>query len=116
MKKGVVWLAILLSSGCGTVNTVFRDDEYSGRELRKLDTYCDEIPRVYSGVAYYFCQLNAKPGSNVDTSGAQLTGALIDSAMSGVLDTLVLPYTAYRQYADGNIAIPNSTWKPSTVK
>lgn len=116
MRKGILGLAILLLSGCGTINTVFRDDEYSGRELRKLNTHCDEIARVYSGVTYNFCQLNAKPASNTDKSGGLLAGVLLDGAISGVLDTVVLPYTLYRQMADGNIVIPNSTWQPGSVK
>jgi len=32
-------------------------------------------------------------------------GLLVDAAVSGVLDTLLLPYTIYKQQADGSIEI-----------
>lgn len=48
---GIVSLAV---SGCGTFNTVFRDDIAATRELRKQKTYCEAIPRIYSGVAFDF--------------------------------------------------------------
>ncbi|WP_418324166.1 YceK/YidQ family lipoprotein [Pseudomonas lurida] len=36
---------------------------------------------------------------------ATLPFVVIDFALSGVLDTLVLPYTVYRQNQDGSIEI-----------
>ena len=30
-------------------------------ELRKQKTYCESIPRAYSGLAFNFCLLNAPP-------------------------------------------------------
>ncbi|WP_295471200.1 YceK/YidQ family lipoprotein [uncultured Pseudomonas sp.] len=113
MKKGLLLLAALSLSACGTLDTVVRDDEYSRRELSERGSHCDEITRVYSGVVYDFCQLHADPDKSAHRTGPLLPGMILDMAFSGVLDTVVLPYTVYRQVADGNIVIPHSTWKPS---
>lgn len=100
-KRAVLALVLLATSGCGTLNTVLREDTAATRELRKQKTYCEVIPRVYSGVAFDFCLLNAPP----DPSGVLIPVALADIAVSGVLDTVALPYTLYRQVEDGNLKI-----------
>ncbi len=102
IKKLAVLGAISLAvSGCGTLNTVFREDIAATRELRKQKTYCEAIPRVYGGVAFDFCLLHAAP----DPTGVLIPLALADMALSGTLDTIVLPYTIYRQVESGNIRI-----------
>ena len=100
----LVTLALLLT-GCGTAITVLQDDADAARSLRKQKTYCQSIPRIYSGLAYDFCVLNAPP----DPTGVMVPLVLLDLSLSGVLDTVVLPYTIYRQVADGNIAV---YWRP----
>ncbi|MGV8886856.1 MAG: YceK/YidQ family lipoprotein [Pseudomonas sp.] len=91
----------LVLSGCGTAVTVLQDDEDAARSLRKQKTYCQSIPRIYSGLAFDFCVLNAAP----DPTGILLPFVLLDLTLSGVLDTVALPYTIYRQATDGNISI-----------
>ncbi|MHC8330940.1 YceK/YidQ family lipoprotein [Pseudomonas sp. LB3P25] len=91
----------LALSGCGTAVTVLQDDEDAARSLRKQKTYCQSIPRIYSGLAYDFCVLNAPP----DPTGFLVPFVLLDLTLSGVFDTVSLPYTIYRQAADGNISI-----------
>ncbi|MHC8358724.1 YceK/YidQ family lipoprotein [Pseudomonas sp. LS2P72] len=93
-------LALALS-GCGTAFTVLQDDEDAARSLRKQKTYCQSIPRIYSGLAYDFCVLNAAP----DPTGILLPFVLVDFTLSGVFDTVLLPYTVYRQATDGNLSI-----------
>ncbi|RLU08524.1 YceK/YidQ family lipoprotein [Pseudomonas prosekii] len=100
----LVTLSVLLT-GCGTAVTVLQDDADAARSLRKQKTYCQSIPRIYSGLAYGFCVLNAPP----DPTGVLVPLVLLDLSLSGVLDTVVLPYTIYRQAADGNIAV---YWRP----
>lgn len=99
----------LLLSGCGTINTVFRSDEVAGHNLKERKTYCDSIPRVYSGVFYDLCVLHAptNEGKKYSATVGFFPLEIIDFIPSGVLDTLVLPYTIYRQNVDGNIEIPN---------
>lgn len=91
----------LALSGCGTVSTVLQGDEDAARGLRKQKTYCQSIPRIYSGMAYDFCVLNAPP----DPTGFLVPFILLDLTLSGVFDTVSLPYTIYRQATDGNISI-----------
>ncbi|MFC6479204.1 hypothetical protein ACFQDN_25540 [Pseudomonas asuensis] len=63
MKFDTIAIGVLALSltGCGTINTVFQDDVTTSYKLRKQKTYCESISRVYSGVAYDFCSLNAPP-------------------------------------------------------
>ena len=88
-------------SGCGSVLTVLQDDADVARDMRKQKTYCQSIPRVYSGLAYDFCVLNAPP----DPSGFLVPFVLLDLPLSGVADTIALPYSIYRQATDGNLGI-----------
>ncbi|WP_455929274.1 YceK/YidQ family lipoprotein [Pseudomonas fluorescens] len=103
----VLGIAVLILNGCGTINSVVRKDGDTARELRLIKTYCQSIPRVYSGVAFDFCALHAAP----DPTGILIPVVLLDFAVSGVADTVILPYTIYRQAADGNISI---YWRPGS--
>ncbi len=99
----------LVLSGCGSINTVLRGDEVTSRELIDQKSYCATVPRIYSGVYYDFCLLNAPPQPSRD--GYAMPGLLIDAAVCAVLDTVALPYTIYRQNQDGSIDISPRTWK-----
>lgn len=87
--------------GCGTLNTVLRDDLAATRELRRQRTYCQSVSRIYSGLAFDFCLLHAPP----DYTGMLVPLILLDITASGIADTVVLPYTSYRQYREGSIEI-----------
>ena len=100
---GTLLLAISLTA-CGTINTVFRDDSVASSKLAQWQSHCDTIPRVYSGVALDFCALHADPPQTTDTTGQpSAVSMLVDLALSGVADTIALPYTIYVQHRDGNI-------------
>ncbi|MCF5702214.1 YceK/YidQ family lipoprotein [Pseudomonas syringae] len=88
-------------SGCGSALTVLQDDADVARDMRKQKTYCQSIPRIYSGLAFDFCVLNAPP----DPTGFLVPFVLLDLPLSGVFDTVSLPYTLYRQIEDGNLNI-----------
>lgn len=107
MKTQVMLLAALMLAGCGTFQTVVRSDEATAKSLKEQKTYCGAVPRIYSGVTYDFCTLHALPGPGIDEY--QYNNAtpfvLIDVVISGALDTMLLPYTIYRQQADGSIVI-----------
>lgn len=100
---------IFLLSGCGTLNTLFRTDQAVGHNLRASKTYCDSIPRVYSGISYDLCVMHgpSNVGGRDPAAPALIPLQIVDLIPSGILDTLVLPYSIYRQHADGNIDIPN---------
>ena len=107
MKIRAMMLTVLFLSGCGTVQTVVRSDQVAVNDLKQEKSYCGAVPRIYSGVAYDFCLLHAPPGENIDTFDHKnaTPGLLVDAVMSGALDTLLLPYTIYKQQADGSIVV-----------
>ncbi|MNE82349.1 hypothetical protein D3C80_1790670 [compost metagenome] len=102
IKKGIsLGVLALVLGGCGTVNTVLQGDDQAAHDLRKQKTYCQTIPHIYSGVTYDFCILNAPP----EPAEFLMPLMLVDLLLSGVMDTVLLPYTVYRQVIDGNITI-----------
>lgn len=100
-------------AGCGTINTVFRPDAVASQNLKDSRSHCESVPRPYSGLIYGFCRLNGEPApdkslkdqSLIDHGGSALPVIAVEFVASGVLDTLVLPYTIYRQSKDGSIEI-----------
>lgn len=111
LYKSILLIFCLFCSACGTTNTVLRDESTAVRKLHDVKTYCESIPRVYSGVGYDICKLNAKPVrvhdegiSHIDNIEA-VPFAFLDIIFSAVFDTLALPYTIYRQSQDGSIKI-----------
>ncbi|ONH54506.1 hypothetical protein BLL36_12600 [Pseudomonas cedrina subsp. cedrina] len=108
-KKMLRWLAVmggvLALGGCGTVTTVLREDSATVHSLKAKKTYCQSVPRIYSGVAYDLCVLHGPPNSGSGVSLNDVPWAFIDVPISGVLDTLVLPYTIYQQSVNGSIEL-----------
>ncbi|CAI8785018.1 YceK/YidQ family lipoprotein [Pseudomonas sp. IT-P291] len=107
MKIQAMLLVAMLLAGCGTIQTVVRGDEVAAKSLREQKSYCGAVPRIYSGVTYDFCTLNAplEKGRDAQVHDSAPAIVLIDVVISGALDTLLLPYTIYRQQADGSIVI-----------
>lgn len=97
----------LTLAGCGTVDTVFRDDSLARQQLKDQKSYCNTVPRVYSGVAYDFCRLHSpRPAKDENSQeNALAQGMVIDMVLSGALDTLLLPYTLIQQQADGSLVL-----------
>ena len=107
MKTQAMLLVAMMLAGCGTIQTVVRSDEAAAKSLKDHKSYCGAVPRIYSGVTYDFCYLNAalEDGRDAQVHGPAPAIVLIDVVISGALDTLLLPYTIYRQQADGSIVI-----------
>lgn len=107
MKIQAVILAALMLAGCGTIQTVVLSDKSNVKQLKANRTYCGAVPRIYSGVTYDFCMLHAEKPDDVDAFNYKnpSLGLVVDGAVSGVLDTLLLPYTIYKQHADGSMEI-----------
>lgn len=89
--------------GCGTVNTVIKGDSTARYHLQQVKSPCESIPRIYSGVFYDLCALRGKPSRTALWVGSGAELVLIDLALSGVLDTVALPYTIYGQINEGDI-------------
>ncbi len=110
MRTPILRLLILLGmslivAGCGTATTLLRGDDVTVRQLNGKKTYCQSVSRIYSGVAYDLCVLHGPPNSAGGLSLNGIPWVILDAPVSAVLDTLVLPYTIYRQSADGSIEL-----------
>jgi uncharacterized protein YceK len=108
MRIQVMVLAAMMLGGCGTVQTVVRNDQVAVDSLKEQKSYCGAVPRIYSGLAYDFCSLHAPLAKGVDADdykNAAIPVVLIDAVVSGALDTLLLPYTVYKQHTEGSIVI-----------
>ncbi|WP_426205099.1 YceK/YidQ family lipoprotein [Pseudomonas sp. TWP3-1] len=105
---GLILMTVALT-GCGTVSSVLQDDSVAGNDLKKRQTYCDSISRIYSGVGYDFCIMHAPELPQKSWKGTPTASLVVlDIMLSGLTDTLVLPYTAYKQLKHGNIEIYQS--------
>ena len=105
-KVTAVLILTLAATGCGTLNTVVRSDDAVKTSMNEAETKCDSIPRVYSGVSYDFCYLHARPDSTyngIPSSSPPLIFA--DILLSGVIDTIILPYSIYKQSQTGSIKV-----------
>jgi len=102
-KNALICLIGVSLLGCGTVNTVIKGDSTARYNLNQVKSPCETIPRIYSGVFYDICALRGKPSRTSLWVGSGAELVLIDLALSGVLDTVVLPYTIYGQINEGHI-------------
>ncbi|MFA0810763.1 YceK/YidQ family lipoprotein [Microbulbifer epialgicus] len=108
MKFLIFALCILPLTACGTFTTLTSTDREIAANLKKQNSSCESIPRVYSGLSYNMCKMHSSSDSiNVDL----LLGVyLLDSVVSTATDTAVLPVTIYRQNKSGNILVRSSEY------
>ncbi|WP_442964446.1 YceK/YidQ family lipoprotein [Pseudomonas sp. KNUC1026] len=59
---------------------------------------------MYGGAAYNFCRLHAQPKQPYSEQ-PPFEGVILDSALSCIADTLILPYTTYVQLRDGSMPL-----------
>lgn len=107
MKKRLVILAAIVLQGCATIETLNPTNNHVRIAHEGKQSYCKEIPRVYSGVNYNMCLLNGEPSYSANT-GPKLDGVpffVFDTAFSALADTLFLPYTITMQAQKGPIEV-----------
>ncbi|MBD9513108.1 YceK/YidQ family lipoprotein [Pseudomonas sp. PDM22] len=114
MFRSWLLLGAALLGGCGSYHTLRSDEVVDASDLRLKGTYCGAIPRVYGGVVWDACQLYGEPPADTGHTSASTPAnysfgppilPVLDMAFSGVVDTLALPYTLYRQNRDGSIEL-----------
>ncbi len=128
MQKVIaVFLIGFLLTACGSVSTLPRSEEAIKNSLLKHNTKCSYIPYVYSGVTYDFCWLSVEydgsagypenseieppDNENVEYPEREDDGrgfaalVALDFVLSGVIDTIALPYTWYKQSKYGSISL-----------
>lgn len=101
----LMWFAALILSGCGTLTTVFQANSVTRHKLKQVETKCESVPRVYSGMAYDFCLLRGKPSRAALWLFPMPDLVMVDITLSAALDTVFLPYTIYEQIQRGSIYI-----------
>lgn len=101
----IVMLSIILN-GCSTVHTISQAEQ----GLVMKGSYCHSIEHVYSGVQYNWCKLHGEPKQSPDPRSAQgdFEYLGIDTLFSLLADTLVLPYTIYKQVSAEPIRVRTS--------
>lgn len=107
MKNFIAFSLSLICCSCATVKTIHPDNNHVLIEHRGKKSYCEEIPRVYSGTSYNLCLLYGEPSrhSNIGNSINGVPIFIFDSVFSVVADTVVLPYTIVTQTTEGNIKV-----------
>ena len=102
------WILLILSaasaSGCGTINTTFRDDAVASNKLARWHSRCDSVPRIYSGTVFDYCTLDAEQRRSTGFDGYPAPALIVlDMGLSAVADTVLLPYSIYLQDKHGDI-------------
>ena len=103
-----LWLTFLVItiSSCGSFTTVPKSNGEISSNLKRHDSNCESIPRIYSGVSYDFCRFNAKPKEY--SNNLFMTGFILDIALfSPIMDTVLLPVTIYQQVKHGSVEVKN---------
>jgi uncharacterized protein YceK len=103
----LVSVSVLLCCSCATVKTLDPPGNHVNISHYGKKSYCDDIPRIYSGLAYNFCLMYGEPSRTVNI-GDSLNGVpfvLLDTVFSAATDTLVLPYTIVTQSQKGSIKV-----------
>jgi len=81
--------------GCGTFVTNTLDPAVLLQEDECARDFCTSLPRIYSGTVIDIC--------GVIFEGGQGSAIMFwDLPLSFVADTVILPYTAYKQIMEGN--------------
>lgn len=88
----VLIIAAAALNGCGTMMTLSMEEE-------KIVDPCKTLPRAYSGTVFD-SRMIYHP-EHTGSNNAEFF-FLIDLPLSLVLDTLVLPYTGYKQIQHGS--------------
>jgi len=99
-------IRVLLSALNGSRRDSLRNDTVAANQLKRWKSHCEAVPRIYGGVALDFCSLHAEPRSSIKSDKwghAGLSLVLLDMAASGILDTILLPYTIFAQDRRGSI-------------
>ena len=107
MKGFTLALLALCTCSCATVKTINPPKNHVNISHYEKKSYCENIPRIYSGVSYNLCLLYGEPSKqvNIGSSFNGLPFVFIDSAFSLVADTVVLPYTISMQAGKGSIKV-----------
>ena len=103
MRSILILLFCCLTQGCSTIHTVCNAND--GVVMK--GSYCDSIDHIFSGIQYNWCKLHGTPKDKVKSARpeSEFEYVGIDSAFSLVADTIILPYTIYKQSSSEPISV-----------
>ena len=108
MKRTILLIILLIMvQGCATIRTLAPEGDHIEISHKGHKSYCQSIPRIYSGTFYNICKMNGEPNYDASTESteAAFQYIMLDSLFSLCLDTVVIPYTMTRQITDGSIRV-----------
>jgi uncharacterized protein YceK len=107
MKSLFTLVLILAVGGCATVKTLPPGTAHVDIAHEGKRSYCQSIPRIYSGFSYNLCKLHGEPSRqvNIGSTFNDVPFVVIDGSFSLIADTLALPYTLYTQNKHGSIDV-----------
>jgi len=108
MKVTISILLIICCCSCATYRTIAPLNNNVKISYNGHDSYCEKIPRIYSGVSYNVCLFYGEPNLNPNTEIPTLHGypyVVNDMFWSTLADTLLLPYSVSMQIMHGNIKV-----------
>jgi uncharacterized protein YceK len=107
MKRFTSVLLALSTFSCATIKTIDPPKNHIDISHYGKQSYCEEIPRIYSGISYNICLLYGEPSKriNVGSSLNNIPFVFIDTVFSAVSDTVILPYTIVMQTEKGSIKV-----------
>ena len=91
-----LFVSVCQLQGCATYLTNTIDPGQMA--IDACQNKCDFLPHIYSGTVMDFCGGTASGGGQ---GGGMM---LMDLPLSFIADTVILPYTAYKQINEGNIS------------
>lgn len=100
-----LFLLVFVLTGCGTFQTLAPEKGKVKISYNDKKSYCQSIPRIYSGVAHNFCLLYGEPDRTNYRTAAEFPFWATDTVLCAVTDTLALPYTISRQIQDGSLKV-----------
>lgn len=107
MKGFVPILLVLSTFSCATIKTINPPKNHINISHYGKKSYCENIPRIYSGLSYNICLLYGEPSKsvNIGSSFNNIPFVVIDTAFSAITDTVVLPYTIVMQVDKGSLKV-----------
>ncbi len=107
MKGFTFFLLALCTFSCATIKTINPPTDHINISYNGKKSYCEEIPRVYSGVWYNFCLMYGEPSTRIylGNSTNKIPWFVIDTVFSAISDTVVLPYTIIKQAEKGSLKV-----------
>lgn len=107
MKIIACIILVISTLSCSTLKTIAPAKNHVNISHFSKKSYCEEIPRVYSGLSYNFCLLYGEPSKyeHIGNSFNHVPFFVIDTSFSVIADTILLPHTIVMQLEKGDIKV-----------